>query len=61
MKTLITLSLLSLSTLSFAGSVGESSTDCLKNQSTQSRGSKQIINTDTSASVETSSKKQKEQ
>lgn len=61
MKTIITLTLLSLSTLSYAGSVGESSTDCLKNQSTQSRGSKSVVDTSANSSVETSSKKQKEQ
>jgi hypothetical protein len=43
MKTLITITLLSLSTASFAGSVGESSTECLKNRSTQSRDVKKVL------------------
>lgn len=47
MKTIITMTLLSLSVASFAGSVGESSTECFKNQSTQSRGAKTVVSNDT--------------
>lgn len=52
MKTLITITLLSLSTISFAGSVGESSTECSKNQSTQSRGTKKVLETKSSTNTE---------
>ena len=40
---LLTAMLVGLSSPSFAGSVGEGSTDCLKNQSTQARGTKAVI------------------
>jgi hypothetical protein len=55
MKTLITLTLLSLSTITFAGSVGETSTECFKNQSSQSRGSKEVVKTETETSKENES------
>lgn len=44
MKKLLLLTALvaGLSTHSFAGSVGESSTSCIKNQSTQARTEKQV-------------------
>jgi hypothetical protein len=38
--------LVGLSTPSFAGSVGEGDTSCVKNQSTQARSTKTVIDTD---------------
>ncbi len=39
-----------LSTPSFAGSVGETDTSCVKNQSTQSRDAKDIVETEVQSS-----------
>jgi hypothetical protein len=38
--------LVGLSTPSFAGSVGETDTSCIKNQSTQSRDAKEVVETE---------------
>ncbi|WP_127715120.1 hypothetical protein [Halobacteriovorax sp. HLS] len=48
-----------LSSQSFAGTVGESSTDCIKNQSTQARGAKKVQESEV-RSEEVKVKKQKE-
>ena len=58
MKALITTTLLLLSTIAFAGSVGESSTDCLKNQSTQSRDAKEVLETQSTADTDKEAKEQ---
>ena len=58
MKKLILLMamLVGLSTQSFAGSVGETDTSCVKNQSTQSRDAKEIAVTETQSSEESTVK-----
>ncbi len=61
MKTLITLTLLSLSTITFAGSVGETSTECFKNQSTQSRDAKKVVQTESNSSSSETESKSKDQ
>lgn len=51
MKKLILLMamLVGFSTPSFAGSVGEGDTSCVKNQSTQARGAKAVVETESSS------------
>ena len=61
MKALITTTLLLLSTISFAASVGESSTECIKNHSTQSRDSKTVLETQSNTNSSEESKKQLDQ
>ncbi|ATH06554.1 hypothetical protein BIY24_00925 [Halobacteriovorax marinus] len=53
---LITAIIAGFSSTSFAGTVGESDTSCIKNQSTQARASKEVKETEVQVEQEKTSK-----